>query len=927
MQVRGTDQGEMMALQAKPIRLLQRVSIVLSMLLALAAASSAQETLAALHRQFLDPPAEARPLMRWWWFGPAVTQPELQKELETMRAVGIGGVEIQPVYPLLLDDAEKGIRNLSYLSPEFLDAVRFAHSTARHLGLRVDITLGSGWPYGGAKTTLAQAAGRLRVVALPIAGTAVKPPPLAEGESIIAAFAVTGDEHSFDPASAQRIDLSTGNLAAAAGARTALFFLASHTRQMVKRPALGAEGFVLDHFSRAAIDAHLAHVAAPLLDAFGDTPPYAVFSDSLEVYGSDWTTNLPAEFLQRRGYDLLPHLPEVLAGGSETADAVRHDWGVTLSDLIRENYLAPIARFAEAHGTRFRSQSYGEPAVTLADESIPHLPEGEGPQWRAFSFTRWASSASHLYGRNVTSAETWTWLHSPAFRATPLDMKAEADRMFLLGVNQIVGHGYPYSPDAAGEPGWSLYAAAAFNQHNPWFPVMPDVMRYLQRLSWLLRQGKPANDIAILLPEDDAQAAFTPGRVSVTDEMKKRVTPEWMAAILDAGYNIDYIDAASIDKLNGIPYPVLILPAVTRLPLSAYRKIAAYAQAGGKVIALGKTPSLAPGLLEQPRSAEIAALSQALFTGAKHPGIDLDFTAGLAETLHGLLAPDLDARGEREGLGFIHRRLPASDLYFVANTSNRPVRASIRFRAARAEIASWDPDSGSVLSSEKVEKTKRLALQLAPYESRVFVLTDEAEGEPAKAVAALDSSHRDERLLADLSAGWQLRFAGGDATQALPQLVSWTDLEGRKYFSGEAVYSRSFHLNEVVQPGERLVLDCGEGTATADSRPPSASGMSALLDAPVREAALVFVNGKRAGALWHPPYRIDLTSLLQSGENRLEIHLYNTAINEMAGQPPRDYSALNARYGKRFEPQDMDHLQPLPSGLLGPVHLVEERFP
>ena len=231
---------------------------------------------------------------------------------------------------------------------------------------------------------------------------------------------------------------------------------------------------------------------------------------------------------------------------------MRHDWGETLSDLIRENYLAPVTQFAEAHHTQFRSQTYGEPAVTLADEAVANLPEGEGPQWRSFSFTLWASSASHLYGRNVTSAETWTWLHSPAFRATPLDMKVEADRMFLLGVNQIVGHGYPYSPATTGEPWWSLYAAAALNDHNPWFPVMPEVTRYLQRLSWLLRQGKPANDIAILLPEDDAQAAFHPGHVSVTDEMKRRITPELMSSILDAGYNVDYIDAITIDKLNRI---------------------------------------------------------------------------------------------------------------------------------------------------------------------------------------------------------------------------------------------------------------------------------------------------------------------------------------------------------------------------------------
>jgi hypothetical protein len=463
-----------------------------------------------LREGFLNPPENARPMMRWWWFGPAVTKTELKKELETMQGVGIGGVEIQPVYPLMLDDEAKGIKNLQYLSPEFLDDVGFANKTARALGLRVDITLGSGWPYGGPKTTLALAAGRLKVVAVPIIGANVTPPALAEGDSLIAAFAVSGSAKEFDPSSAKRIDLTTGSVAAA-GTQTALFFIASHTLQVVKRPAAGAEGYVLDHFSRAAIDEHLTDVATPLMNAFGDKPPYSVFSDSLEVYGSDWTADLPAEFEKRRGYDLIPHLPELVAGGTAEADAVRHDWGETLSDLIRDNYLRPITQFAEAHQSKFRSQTYGDPAVTLADEAVPNLPEGEGPQWRAFSFTRWASSASHLYGRNVTSAETWTWLHSPAFRATPLDMKAEADRMFLLGVNQIVGHGYPYSPPGAGEPGWSLYAAAVFNSHNPWFAVMPDVTKYLQRVSWLLRQGKPANDIAILIPEDDGQAAFTPG--------------------------------------------------------------------------------------------------------------------------------------------------------------------------------------------------------------------------------------------------------------------------------------------------------------------------------------------------------------------------------------------------------------------------------
>jgi hypothetical protein len=86
----------------------------------------------------------------------------------------------------------------------------------------------------------------------------------------------------------------------------------------------------------------------------------------------------------------------------------------------------------------------------------------------------------------------------------------------------------------------------------------------------------------------------------------------------------------------------------------------------------------------------------------------------------------------------------------------------------------------------------------------------------------------------------------------------------------------------------------------------------------------VFVNGQRAGSLWHPPYRLEVSGLLHRGENQIEVHVYNTAINLLSGQPPRDYSALYAKYGKRFEPQDMDNLQPIPSGLFGPIRLLEE---
>jgi hypothetical protein len=180
-------------------------------------------------------------------------------------------------------------------------------------------------------------------------------------------------------------------------------------------------------------------------------------------------------------------------------------------------------------------------------------------------------------------------------------------------------------------------------------------------------------------------------------------------------------------------------------------------------------------------------------------------------------------------------------------------------------------------------------------------------------------------VLADLSTGWQIQFADSSVPQALAGLTSWTEVPGKQYYSGEAVYTRSVSIGRGPQPGTRIILDFGAGTAIADNRRPHASGMSALIDPPIREAAIIFVNGQRAGSLWHPPYRIDISRLIHSGDNRIEVHVYNTAINLLAGQPPRDYSALRAKYGRRFDPQDMDNLKPVPSGLLGPIQLKEQR--
>ena len=101
--------------------------------------------------------------------------------------------------------------------------------------------------------------------------------------------------------------------------------------------------------------------------------------------------------------------------------------------------------------------------------------------------------------------------------------------------------------------------------------------------------------------------------------------------------------------------------------------------------------------------------------------------------------------------------------------------------------------------------------------------------------------------------------------------------------------------------------------------------MKTFLDPPIREAAVVYINDKRAGSVWCPPYSLDVTQFLDKGNNKIKIVVGNTALNYMAGHKLPDYKLLNFRYGERFQPQEMDKIQVLPSGITGKIQLIASK--
>jgi hypothetical protein len=613
------------------------------------APSAAAPALAALRRSFETPPDDARIMMRWWWFGPSVTPAGLERELRTMKAGGIGGVEIQPVYPLALDDQATGIANHPFLSDAFLEDLKAAAKAARSLGMRVDLTLGSGWPFGGPQVKIADAAGKLRVerVTVPAGATRAPVPDIRAGERLLGAFLSPRAPATSVEGVRDVRDIADGVLRlgdASADRREVLFFISSRTGMMVKRPSIGAEGFVLNHYDRAAVSRYLDAVGRPLLSAFGQDPPHAVFCDSLEVYESDWTDDFLDAFKARRGYDLRPLLPSLVIEGPATA-ALRHDWTQTLTELVRERFIDPAQTWATERGARFRVQGYGVPPAIVSTNAGVDLPEGEGAQWKTVRASRWASSIGHLYDRPVISSETWTWLHSPVFRATPLDVKAEADLHFLQGINQLIGHGWPYTADGVAYPGWRFYAAGVFDDKNPWWIVMPDLSRYLQRVSFLLRQGQPVNDVAVYLPVDDTWAHFVPGKIaSMIETMNQRVGPDLLPALLSAGFNLDFVDdgvlagRAKVEQgalaIGANRYRAIVLPAIERISPQTLRLFEGLAAAGVRIVATRRIPALAPGYLATPSDhAEVAAAAARLFSGPTASGAFVEKESDLGPAL------------------------------------------------------------------------------------------------------------------------------------------------------------------------------------------------------------------------------------------------------------------------------------------------------
>lgn len=848
---------------------------------------------------FADPGPEHAVGVYWWWFGPAQTKDEVDRELHVMKEARIGRVLIFPIYPIAADDPARGIQNYPYLSAKFLDVLRHTVQTAQRLGIEVDLLPSTGWPYGGSWIPESLSARRLRV----------------EGKSASQIL----PEHS---------------VVARIGP---MVFFDAPTGMRVKRPALGAEGFVMDHLSREALSHHLTEVGDKLLDAAPGIR--AIHSDSMEVYGQNWTKNFASEFKKRRGYALEPHLPALFDKEHPQAPDIRHDYWLTISDLVVDHYIKPLAQWTRSRGVGLQAESYGTPAVDMRTFAHVDHPMGESYDWKTFVASRWASSAAHQFGKRITAAEALTWLRQPRYISTLEDMKVGADLHFACGINKIIAHGYAYSPPSAGVPGWGYYASVMLNDRNTLWPFFPLLSGYIRRASYALSLGKPRVDIGVYLPEDDVRAAQ--GLDSGPDLYKTSLNlymatkyhlgtgavPEFglpaayasetplIKTILSAGFGFDGFDHAILRPelhteggrlaIGDVAYRIAVLPNVKGISTAMLERLADFCRAGGVLIATRRLPDTAYGLKDRERSvarvrdlvAELFGKQQSGETRRRTYGKGLaifvpDETKELAAVLSSL-RPQIRLGHPDSDLVFIQRGAEERELYFLANTSDRKKTFRALFRDGKGRPRMWDAMTGQAW--DLPDDGNSVTLTLEPYASIFVAFEGLVETTAAKAAPAAFA----ERASIAAPGPWLLDIEGRQVK--LDDLKSWTAIPDYHYYSGRGDYRTEIRIPaNWLNPGDSVWLDLGS----------------------VKEVADVSINGKPAGVCWMRPYRLEVSDLVRPGMNQIRIGVTNLLINAVLGQPTPDFSKLKVIQFPLPTEKKMIK-EPLPSGLLGPVRVVQ----
>ncbi|MGM0573398.1 MAG: glycosyl hydrolase [Bacteroidota bacterium] len=736
-------------------------------------------------------------------------------------------------------------------------------------------------------------------------------------------------------------------------------------------------GLEIDKLRREGLDLHWQKGIQPVLDHLGPLVGqsfHTIHLDSYEAGLHHWTPRMKQEFEERRGYDPTPFLLALtgrLVEDPATTERFLWDFRRTISDLFEENYYGYFAELCHEKGLQFLTEPYTSCFEGLAVAAKTDFPTGEFWAEGGYSFSlRLAASIAHVHDRTLASAEAFTGApHLARWENHPGSLKKVGDWAWTQGINRFILHSYPHQPWNDVVPGMTMgQYGCHFDRNNTWWEPGRAWIQYITRSQFLLQAGENVADVLCY-----AGDAAPNGGVHRPD-------------IKNAGYDYDAcgtnimanleVEDGDVVLPSGKRYRLLVLPQTEFMRPVFARKVRNLVRSGATV--LGPKPKHTPSLEGFPGSEkQVRAIGEEVWgdcDGEKVKSIQYgkgQVFSGIspAEVLSQItVAPAVDIAGN---LTWIHRRTDDADIFFISNQSGKNIHTIAEFRIKGKKPEFWDAVHGTMKNAPGWtvgNNHTSVPLNLMPSES-VFVIF-RRDGKPApdpyievegpgqnkidslwnagietgggvKARTWVNGTHILHRAsgktrnitITDIPEAlhpegpWGVEFQedrGAPGKVKFDSLVSWHKHPdpGIQYFSGTAKYSIDFDVPEsFIKEDQEIWLDLGD----------------------VEVIAAVRLNGDDRGILWNKPFRMEVSEVLRSGSNKLEIEVANLWVNRLIGdeQYPEDFEWVEGKYlaewpswlmeGRdRPEPSRVtfttwkhwDENDPLlPSGLLGPVVL------
>ncbi|MBN2064649.1 MAG: hypothetical protein JW745_07585, partial [Sedimentisphaerales bacterium] len=835
---------------------------------------------------------ENKPWSRWWWLGNIVDKEAISWQLAEFARCGLGGVEICPIYGVQGYEDQ----TLSFLSDQWLAVWQHTLREAQKYGLGVDLTCGTGWPFGGpqvegdmyASTSLELTEYKIR----PQEAKEILLPPNTQ-----AAQAVSDTGEIFDiseyvtPQGKLYWNIPSGNWT---------IYAASYKSpiQKVKRAAPGSEGFVVDPYSIEALRDYLRDFDKVFSEK-NILKPRCYFHDSFEYYHANWSRDFLNEFKTRRGYELALHL-NALAGQSDssTNERVVHDYRLTLSELHIE-WLKDWKSWCNKTGSLARNQAHGAPANLLDLYGASDIAETEifrQVEDKQIPMLKFASSAGHLNGQKLVSAESYTWL-AEHFHASLAQLKEATDFLLISGVNHIFYHGIPYSPPDVAWPGWQFYASVNFGPSGGLWRDLRAYNAYVSVCQNFMQAGESDNDIALYVPQSDFWS-----KTGTDLLMTFTVHNDWLAGsellkaaefMLSEGWSFDYVSDSYLQKAivsdtlisigKSSRYKVIVVPQCHYMPAKTAEKLRELTWQGAEILFINNMPEDVPGMEELSVSREkfLNALEQ--FQKSETVIID-EIGPGLARSR---------VRTSREecresGIDFCRRRVANNWHYFLVNRSGKAFDGWLnltRVGKSCVYINPLYPEQSGMANIRTGDNGTEVLLSLKPGESiLVKLLADDQSGPQWHYYRPGIENY-------ELSGHWQVEFIEGG--EILPggfvseKAQFWTnrgDMQADN-FSGTATYTTE--------------LDC-----------PAIKADNWILSLEkVQNSARVYINDNYIATLWSEPFSLRVGQYLRPGKNKLKLEVTNLAANRIRSLDQRsvkwkyfsdinvvniDYKPLNA---------------------------------